>query len=321
MSECIIVTGANGQIGTELVEQLRLIYGASSVLALDIRPSGKVPTGPFIQSDITDLENLQEIFSQHKPTQVYHLAAILSAVGEQNPKKAWDLNMGGLLNILDCCVEYKVKKVFWPSSIAVFGPSSPRVLSPQHTIMDPTTVYGISKLAGERWCEYYYRQFGLDVRSIRYPGIISWKTVPGGGTTDYAIHMYREAVMGKSYSCYLGPKTKLPMIYMDDAIRATLEIMNAPATSIHIRSSYNVAGVSFTPDEEVRSIMKEISGFTSTYIPSDSRQHIADSWPDSIDDSQATNDWGWRREFDLKKMTAAMLKQLAANPELITTTS
>lgn len=317
MKECIIVTGANGQIGSELVEQLRLIYGNSAVIALDIRPSANLATGPFIESDITDLENLQEIFNRYQPTQVYHLAAILSAVGEQNPKKAWDLNMGGLLNILDCCVANKVKKVFWPSSIAVFGPSTPKVLSPQHTIMDPTTVYGISKLAGERWCEYYFKQYNLDIRSIRYPGIISWKTAPGGGTTDYAVHMYREAIQNKEYACYLGPKTRLPMIYMDDAIRATLLLMDAPYSNIQVRSSYNVAGISFSPEEELIAIKKLKPEFAVQYTTADSRQQIADSWPDSIDDSQATNDWGWRPAYNLKKMTAAMIEQLEAHPEIV----
>lgn len=316
MSECIIVTGANGQIGTELVEQLRIIHGTASVIALDIRPSETSSKGPFIQSDITDLENLQEIFSTYKPTQVYHLAAILSAVGEQNPKKAWDLNMGGLLNVLDCCVAYKVKKVFWPSSIAVFGPGTPKDLSPQHTVMDPTTVYGISKLAGERWCEYYHKQFNLDVRSIRYPGIISWKTAPGGGTTDYAVHMYREAVWNKRYESYLSGASRLPMIYMEDAIRATLLIMDAPTSAIQIRSSYNVAGISFNPEDEAKAIRKVIPEFQLTYTALDSRQQIADSWPDSIDDSQATNDWGWRRQYDLTRMTADMLEKLSKHPEL-----
>ena len=317
MDECIIVTGANGQVGSELVEQLRLIYGQKSVIALDIRPSGIENTGPFIQSDITELENLQEIFRAYKPTQVYHLAAILSAVGEQNPKKAWDLNMGGLLNILDCCVAYQVKKVFWPSSIAVFGPATPKDLSAQYTIMDPTTVYGISKLAGERWCEYYFKQFNLDVRSIRYPGIISWKTPPGGGTTDYAVQMYHDAISTKKYECYLSRGSRLPMIYMEDAIRATLLLMDAPVAAIQIRSSYNVAGISFTPEEEALSISTHIPEFTLTYNSADSRQQIADSWPDSIDDSQATNDWGWRPAFDLKKITETMLHELSAHPESV----
>lgn len=318
MNECIIVTGANGQIGTELVEKLRALHGSEAVLALDIRPPAKpAACGLFLQSDIMDRESLRQIFTAHRPTQVYHLAAILSAVGEANPKKAWELNMEGLMNVLDYCVEFKVSKVFWPSSIAVFGPSTPKVLSPQQTVMDPSTVYGISKLAGERWCEYYYNQFGLDIRSIRYPGIISWKTLPGGGTTDYSIHMYRHALESQHYECYLSSDSMLPMIYMDDAIRATLEIMEAPAVSVKVRSSYNLAGLSYTPAEQASAIQKLIPEFRTSYLQEDLRQKIADSWPASIDDSAACADWGWKAEFNLERMTAEMLVHLQANPELL----
>ena len=249
MSEKILVIGANGQIGTELVMALRNKFGAEQVIASDINNAGYAirNSGPFEFANVLDRQNLHHIFQKHKPTQVYLLAAILSAVGEQKPKMAWDLNMNGLIHVLDLAVEFKVAKVFWPSSIAVFGPHSPKENTPQFCVMDPNTVYGFSKLAGERWCEYYYAKHGLDIRSIRYPGLISWKAAPGGGTTDYAIHIFIEALKQKAYTSFLSAQTALPMMYMNDAIRATLSLMDAPAENIKIRSSYNLAGISFNP--------------------------------------------------------------------------
>ncbi|UOE50525.1 NAD-dependent epimerase/dehydratase family protein [Mucilaginibacter sp. SMC90] len=313
MSEKILVIGANGQIGTELVMALRNIHGADAVIASDINSptyAMRGSTGPFELINVLDKDNLHHIFDKHRPTQVYLLAAILSAVGEQKPKMAWDLNMTGLLHVLDFAVEFKVNKVFWPSSIAVFGPHSPQHNTPQYCVMDPNTVYGFSKLAGERWCEYYFNKYGLDVRSIRYPGLIGWKANPGGGTTDYAVHIFHHALKTGSYESFLAEGTALPMMYMDDAIRATISLMDAPAEKISIRSSYNLAGISFTPEQLAAEIKKLIPKFEISYSENDPRQAIADSWPKSIDDSYAQNDWGWKLEYDLPKMVADMLENL-----------
>jgi nucleoside-diphosphate-sugar epimerase len=312
MSEKILVIGANGQIGTELVTALRNIHGAGQVIASDINsPSYAIRnTGPFEFVNVLDKDNLHHIFQKHGPTQVYLLAAILSAVGEQKPRLAWDLNMTGLINVLDFSVEFKVAKVFWPSSIAVFGPHSPAYNTPQYCVMDPNTVYGFSKLAGERWCEYYFNKYGLDVRSLRYPGLIGWRANPGGGTTDYAVHIFHDALKKGKYQGFLSADTALPMMYMDDAIRATLMLMDAPAETISIRSAYNLAGVSFTPAQVAGEIKKMLPAFEMTYTDNDPRQAIADSWPKSIDDSYAQKDWGWRLEYDLPKMADDMLTNL-----------
>lgn len=313
MSEKILVIGANGQIGTELVMALRNIHGAEAVIASDINSptyAMRSSSGPFELVNVLDKDNLHHIFDKHRPTQVYLLAAILSAVGEQKPKMAWDLNMTGLLHVLDFAVEFKVTKVFWPSSIAVFGPHSPQHNTPQYCVMDPNTVYGFSKLAGERWCEYYFNKHSLDVRSIRYPGLIGWKANPGGGTTDYAVHIFHQALKTGSYESFLAEGTALPMMYMDDAIRATISLMDAPAEQISIRSSYNLAGISFTPEQLAAEIKKLIPKFEISYSENDPRQAIADSWPKSIDDSYAQNDWGWKLQYDLPKMVADMLENL-----------
>jgi len=312
MSEKILVIGANGQIGTELVTALRGIHGAEQVVACDINdPTYAIRnSGPFEYANVLDKENLHQIFNKHQPTQVYLLAAMLSAVGEQKPKLAWDLNMTGLLNVLDFAVEFKVAKVFWPSSIAVFGPHSPQYDTPQFCVMDPNTVYGFSKLAGERWCEYYHAKYGVDVRSIRYPGLIGWRANPGGGTTDYAVHIFHEAIKTGKYQSFLSEDTALPMMYMDDAIRATLELMDAPAESLSTRAGYNLGGISFTPRTLAAEIKKHMPNFEISYSDSDPRQAIADSWPKSIDDTTAQNDWGWKMEFDLAKMTEDMLTNL-----------
>ena len=312
MQEIILVIGSNGQIGTELVSELRKIYGDGHVIACDIRrPDYDIKnTGPFEFVNVLEKDILKQIFQKYKPTQVYLLAALLSATGEQNPKLAWDLNMNGLLNVLDLALNFKTPRIYWPSSIAVFGPNSPKDHTPQYCVMDPNTVYGISKLAGERWCEYYFQRYGLDVRSIRYPGLISWKAAPGGGTTDYAIHIFHDALKKGSYQCFLSEDTKLPMMYMDDAIRGTIELMDTPAKQISIRSSYNFTGMSFTPEILATEIKKHIPDFKLGYTEYDQRQAIAASWPTSIDDSQAQNDWHWKPEFDLAKMTVEMLKNL-----------
>jgi len=312
MGEKILVIGANGQIGTELVTALRGIHGSAGVIACDINsPIYAIRNnGPFEYANVLDKENLHQIFNKHQPTQVYLLAAMLSAVGEQKPKLAWDLNMTGLLNILDFAVEFKVAKVFWPSSIAVFGPHSPQYNTPQFCVMDPNTVYGFSKLAGERWCEYYHAKYGVDVRSIRYPGLIGWRANPGGGTTDYAVHIFHEAIKTGKYQSFLSEDTALPMMYMDDAIRATLELMDAPAESLSTRAGYNLGGISFTPRTLAQEIKKHMPNFEISYADNDPRQQIADSWPKSIDDTTAQNDWGWKMEFDLAKMTEDMLTNL-----------
>ena len=311
MKESIIILGSNGQIGTELAVALRKRFGNNSVITSDINPPKySSPEDLFEEINVLDLQSLRNLFNKHKPTQIYLLAALLSAIGEQNPKKAWDLNMGGLLNVLDLAVEYKVNKVFWPSSIAVFGADSPKENTPQYCVMDPNTVYGISKLAGERWCEYYYEKYNLDVRSIRYPGLISWKAAPGGGTTDYAINIFHDALKKGQYECFLSEDTKLPMLYMEDAINGTLALMDAPAENLRIRSSYNLGGISFTPKDLSLEIKKSIPEFSISYKEGDPRQKIADSWPKSIEDSFARKDWGWDPKYDLKEVTKLMLKNI-----------
>jgi nucleoside-diphosphate-sugar epimerase len=312
MSENILVIGACGQLGTELVESLRTIYGNSNVVASDIRQSDDevFKNGPFENLDILDKSRLSELLSKYKPTQVYHLAALLSATAEAKPKLGWTLNMDGLFNVLDAAIDFKISKVYWPSSIAVFGPSTPVDHTPQNCVMDPNTIYGISKLAGERYCEYYFQKRGVDVRSLRYPGLIGYKSNPGGGTTDYAVSIYHDALKGETHNCFLSENTQLPMLYMPDALKATLDIMHAPAESIKIRSSYNLAGMSFSPKEITDSIRKFLPDFNTEYNP-DNRQAIADSWPNSIDDSEARKDWNWKPDYNLDSMTRDMLLNLA----------
>jgi nucleoside-diphosphate-sugar epimerase len=307
----ILVIGASGQIGVELTMALRKQYGNNNVVASDLREENPLlhGTGPYVSLDVMNKEMLHVQVIRQNITQIYLLAAILSATGEKNPNLAWHLNMQGLLNVLDIAREENLHKVYWPSSIAVFGPTSPKINCPQKTVIEPSTVYGISKYAGEFWCNYYHQRFGVDVRSIRYPGLISYKSAPGGGTTDYAVEIYSEALDNKKYNCFLKEDTYLPMMYMPDAIRATMELMNAPAKDISVRTSYNVAGMSFSPKEITHSIQQHIPDFTINYKP-DSRQAIADSWPQSIDDSVANQDWGWKPEFDLDKMTKDMLDNL-----------
>jgi nucleoside-diphosphate-sugar epimerase len=307
-TEKILIIGSNGQIGLELAATLRINYGTDNVVCSDLNALDN-QEGPFELLDVLDKDRFHEIVKKHGITQVYLLAALLSATAEKNPKFAWDLNMNGLFHILDAAKEGLIKKVYWPSSIAVFGPSTPRVNTPQYTVMEPNTIYGISKQAGERFCEYYHQKYGVDVRSIRYPGLIGWKSAPGGGTTDYAVHIYHEAIKNGSYTSFLAAGTTLPMMYMDDAIRATIELMEAPAEKVKIRSSYNVAGMSFDPEEIAASIRKHIPNFTLSYN-SDFRQAIADSWPQSINDAEAREHWNWKPEFDLDKMTDVMLSNL-----------
>ncbi len=311
MSKKILIIGACGQIGTELTKKLRSIYGVTNVIASDIRKLNIdiVNSGPFEVVNALDFNQIEHIVEEHKIEEVYLMAALLSATAEKNPAFAWDLNMNSLFHVLNLAKAKKIKKVFWPSSIAVFGPTTPREYTPQYTIMEPTTVYGISKQTGERWCEYYHHIYGVDVRSIRYPGLISWSTEPGGGTTDYAVDIYHKALKEGGYECFLSEETALPMMYMDDAIRATVEIMQAPVANIKIRSSYNLSGVSFTPKEIAAEIKKHIPDFSISYRP-DFRQKIADSWPASIDDSCARQDWNWKYQFDLASMTFEMLENL-----------
>lgn len=309
--DTILLIGASGQIGTDLTMSLRTIYGASHVVASDIKSASRevMESGPFEQLDIMDPVRLNEIVFKYKVTQVYLLAALLSATAEKNIELGWALNMRSLSHVLDLARHGKVKKVFWPSSIAVFGPTTPSINTPQHTIMDPNTVYGISKQAGERWCEYYYQKFGVDVRSIRYPGLIGWKAKPGGGTTDYAVHIFHEAIKYGRYESFLSETTSLPMMYMPDAIRATLELMEAPADSIKIRSSYNVAGTSFNPAEIAAVVKQYIPHFEITY-KTDERQAIANSWPRSINDSLAREHWNWKHEYDIGNMAEDMMLNL-----------
>ena len=312
MKKRILIIGASGQIGTDLTIQLRAKFGNHKVIATDIRDDdgtlGK--DGPFEVLDAMDYKAIEDVVIRYEITDVYLLAAMLSATAEKFPMRAWNLNMNSLFNVLNLAKDKKIKKVFWPSSIAVFGPTTPNKNTPQKTVMEPSTVYGISKQAGERWCEYYFNIYGVDVRSIRYPGLISYKTLPGGGTTDYAVDIYHKALKHQKYICFLSEKTTLPMMYIDDAIRATLTIMEAPKEAIKIRSSYNLAGISFNPKEITESIKKEITDFEISYAP-DFRQAIADSWPQSIDDSEAQKDWGWKNSTSLEEMTSIMLKNLS----------
>jgi nucleoside-diphosphate-sugar epimerase len=311
--ERILIIGANGQIGSELTGALAEQFGERNVIASDIGATNVYHAARYVRLDVLDKARLAQLVSDEGITQVYQLAALLSATGEQAPLKAWDLNMDGLLNVLEVARERgeagKPLRVFWPSSIAAFGPNTPPTDTPQYTVMDPTTIYGISKLAGERLCEYYFTKYGVDVRSIRYPGIISYKSPPGGGTTDYAIAIFHAALRGERYECFLGPETTLPMIYMPDAIRATIELMDAPAGSIAIRSSYNVAGLSFNPRQLAAAIALKVPGFEVAYRP-DSRQAIADTWPHSLDDSKAGADWGWKARIGLEKLVADMLANI-----------
>jgi nucleoside-diphosphate-sugar epimerase len=311
MNPKILIIGACGQIGTELTQKLRKLYGTDNVIASDIRKlnTDVVNSGPFEVVNALDFNQIEHLVEVHQITDIYLMAALLSATAEKNPAFAWDLNMNSLFHVLNLAKAKKIKKIFWPSSIAVFGPTTPKENTPQYTIMEPSTVYGISKQAGERWCEYYHNIYGVDVRSIRYPGLISWSTPPGGGTTDYAVDIFYKAIADKKYECFLSSETKMPMMYMDDAIEATINIMKAPAEDIKIHSSYNLAAMSFTPTEIAAEIKKHIPEFTITYEP-DFRQKIADSWPASIDDSSAREDWGWNHTFDLESMTKDMLEHL-----------
>lgn len=304
----ILIVGSQGQIGLELTQELRAIYGNDNVIASDVK-APEQSNGPFETLDVMDKNRLDEIFKKHNVTQVYLLAALLSATAEKNPRFAWDLNMEGLFNVLNAAKEGVLKKVYWPSSIAVFGPTTPKKNTPQYTVMEPNTIYGISKQAGERYCEYYHQKYGVDVRSIRYPGLIGYKSAPGGGTTDYAVHIYHEALKNKKYECFLSADTELPMMYMPDALKATINLMEAPAEQVKIRSSYNVAGMSFNPEEIAAEIRKHIPEFTISYNP-DFRQAIANSWPQSIDDTQAREHWGWKPQYDLAGMTKDMLENL-----------
>jgi nucleoside-diphosphate-sugar epimerase len=306
-SETILIIGSSGQIGLELTDALRKIYGDDRVIASDVKKSPQ-EKGLYVHLDALDFNAIARTIDQYKVRQVYLLAALLSATAEQKPKLGWKLNMESLFNVLDLAVEKKLK-VYWPSSIAAFGPTTPKQNTPQTTIMEPVSVYGISKLAGERWCEYYHLKHGVDVRSLRYPGLISYKSPPGGGTTDYAIHIFHEALKQGSYVCFLDANTMLPMMYMPDAIRATIELMEAPSEKIKIRSSYNIAAFSFTPQMLADEIRKHIPGFKISYAP-DFRQQLADSWPQSIDDTVARTHWNWNHKYNLSDMTADMLNHL-----------
>jgi nucleoside-diphosphate-sugar epimerase len=307
----IVVLGACGQIGTELVLELRNIHGSTNVIAADIKEQCPevLKNGPYKKIDVLNRSEVRTFIIETNPEQIYLLAALLSATAEKNPDLAWRLNMEGLFTVLDLAKEGYVKKVFWPSSIAVFGPTTPRVLTPQYTITEPTTIYGISKLAGERWCEYYHSRYGVDVRSIRYPGLISYASLPGGGTTDYAVDIFYQAKLKGSYTCFLREDSALPMMYMQDAIRATIELMAAKNENVKIRSSYNLAGCSFTPAELTNEIKKHLPGFQLMCNP-DFRQAIADSWPMSVDDSNARKDWGWNPHFGLSEIVEIMLENV-----------
>jgi len=311
MQKPILILGACGQIGTELTYALRDKHGNDVIIASDIREGNEdlMKSGPFELLDATDYDALEDIIAYYEISEVYLMAAMLSATAEKFPMRAWNLNMNSLFNVLNLAKEKIIDKIFWPSSIAVFGPNTPDTNTPQNTIMEPTTVYGISKQSGERWCNYYHTKFGVDVRSVRYPGLISWKTMPGGGTTDYAVEIFHKALSEHHYTCFLKEDTKLPMMFMDDAIRATIMLMESKTEEIRIRSSYNLAAMSFAPHDIAKSIQEIIPEFEITYAP-DFRQDIADSWPSSIDDSKAQKDWGWQPEFDLDRTTEAMLKNL-----------
>ncbi|MBC8395898.1 MAG: NAD-dependent epimerase/dehydratase family protein [Flavobacteriales bacterium] len=313
MQDKVLVIGSSGQIGSELVAELRSNYGNSNVIASDIVASNQIimDSGPFEILDVTDSERLYEIVKKHNVTHVYLLAAILSANAEKKPNLSWDLNMKSLFNILDLAKNKFIKKVFWPSSIAVFGPNTEKIKTQQHTITEPNTVYGISKLAGERWCEYYFNKYNVDVVSLRYPGLIGWKSNPGGGTTDYAVHIFHEAIKNKKYISFLTKDTTLPMMYMADAIKATLKIMESDSDKIKIRSSYNISGCSFNPEELANEIKSYIPDFKILYS-SDYRQEIADSWPNSLEDYLAKEHWGWQAEYDMPKLVEEMIKNLNA---------
>lgn len=310
-SENVLVIGSAGQIGTDLVMSLRENLGGSRVIASDVKDQQGYlrESGPFYVMDVLDVKAVAEVIRTHNIKEIYLLAALLSATAEQKMKSAWRLNMEGLFVLLDILKEDTSIKMFWPSSIAVFGSTTPRINTPQYTIMEPSTVYGISKQAGERWCEYYHAKFGVDVRSIRYPGLISYKTPPSGGTTDYAVDIFQQAIEKGHYECFLKEDTALPMMYMPDAIRATLELMNADSAKIKIRSSYNLGGISFNPKEIAEEIKKHLPSFTINYQP-DFRQQIADSWPASIDDRAAREQWNWKMQYDLSSMTTDMIKHI-----------
>ena len=313
MQDKVLVIGSSGQIGSELVAELRSNYGNSNVIASDIVASNQIimDSGPFEILDVTDSERLYEIVKKHNVTHVYLLAAILSANAEKKPNLSWDLNMKSLFNILDLAKNKFIKKVFWPSSIAIFGPNTEKIKTQQHTITEPNTAYGISKLAGERWCEYYFNKYNVDVVSLRYPGLIGWKSNPGGGTTDYAVHIFHEAIKNKKYISFLTKNTTLPMMYMADAIKATLKIMESDSDKIKIRSSYNISGCSFNPEELANEIKSYIPDFKISYN-SDYRQEIADSWPNSLEDYLAKEHWGWQAEYDMPKLVEEMIKNLNA---------
>ncbi|WP_019037363.1 NAD-dependent epimerase/dehydratase family protein [Psychroflexus tropicus] len=317
MPSKILIVGACGQIGSELTLALRDIHGNDAVVASDIKSpsSALLSKGPFEVLDATNYDDFKTLVSKHQIDTVYMMAAMLSGTAEKYPEKGWDLNMTSLFNVLNLGKEELISKIFWPSSIAVFGPTTPKVDTPQQTIMEPTTVYGISKQAGERWCAYYNKRYGVDVRSIRYPGLISYKTPPGGGTTDYAIEIFHEALKSKAYTSFLSEDTALPMMYMDDAIHATISIMEAPSDKIKIRSSYNLSGVSFTPEELAQQVKNQIPEFQMNYNP-DFRQAIADSWPDSIDDTEARTDWGWTHDFNLEMIVKEMLEGVKSLEEV-----
>jgi nucleoside-diphosphate-sugar epimerase len=308
-NEKVLIIGAGGQIGVELTAELSKIYGHKNVVPSDLKEPAVATENPFEKLDALDGKALFEIVKKHGITHIYHLAAMLSATGEQNPMFAWKLNMESLFHVLDLGKEKHIKQIYWPSSIAVFGPTTPQENTPQYTVMEPSTIYGISKQAGERWCEWYFKKHGVDTRSIRYPGLIGWKSAPGGGTTDYAVHIFHEALKKGTYESFLSENTALPMMHMEDAIRATLEIMHAPAENIKIRGAYNLAGISFSPKQIAEEIKKHIPGFTITYKP-DFRQAIADSWPKSINDAEARKDWGWNIHYDLPKLVENMLTNL-----------
>ena len=311
MSDTLLILGASGQIGNELTQKLREIYGNKNVVASDIREGNEemMNSGPFELIDATDKVQILKVIKKYNVTQVYLLAAMLSATAEQHPQKAWSLNMNSLLAVLDLAKEKHIQQIYWPSSIAVFGPTTPKENTPQNTIMEPSTVYGISKLAGEFWCKYYHDKYGVDVRSLRYPGIISWKSKPGGGTTDYAVDIYFKALEEEKYTCFLSENTCLPMMYMDDAVDATIQLMQAKSSQVKVRTGYNLAAMSFTPKEIASEIKKHIPDFEISYQP-DFRQQIADGWPQSIDDSKAREDWNWQHQFDLASMTKDIILNL-----------
>lgn len=308
-SEKILIIGAGGQIGIELTENLSKIVGNDNVIPSDLKENTTFKNNPYEKLDALDKTALFDIVKKHGITQIYHLAAMLSATGEQNPMFAWKLNMESLFHVLDLAKEKHIKQIYWPSSIAVFGPTTPQQNTPQYTVMEPSTIYGISKQAGERWCEWYFNKFNVDVRSLRYPGLIGWKSAPGGGTTDYAVHIFHEALKKQTYECFISEETALPMMHMEDAIRATIELMQAPAEKIKIRGSYNLSGISFTPKQIADEIKKHIPDFTISYKP-DFRQAIANSWPKSIDDLNAQKDWGWKVKYNLPKLVENMLTNL-----------